>query len=147
MHRRLPRRHVVGKAVAEPRKGREFATRTPEAGVSDRECRPRRGGSRRSAQARWLRGRRRDGRTCAAICTTFLRMSTSRQRRLSTPGKRPGIGPAVDSVVVEELGLLLHDRRELPVLVTADVAVAEPVADFMIDQHLPVRMDPITVCR
>jgi hypothetical protein len=51
----------------------------------------------------------------------------------------------VDPVVVEELGLLLHNGRELAVLGALDVAVAESMTDLMVDQHLAVRMDVRTI--
>src|SRR5690348_47928 len=63
----------------------------------------------------------------------------------STPWIGPGVGQAVDSVMVEELGLLLHDGRELAVLVAGDMAVSEAVADLVVDEHLPVRVNRVTV--
>src|SRR3712207_2307816 len=59
----------------------------------------------------------------------------------STAGIRPGVGAAADAVVLQELGLLLHDRGEVAVPVAGDVAVSETVTDLVVDQHLPVGVD------
>ncbi len=53
--------------------------------------------------------------------------------------------PGSDPVMVEELGLLLHDRGEVAVLVAGHMPVAESMTDLVVDQHLPVRVDLVAV--
>src|SRR5688500_5577439 len=89
------------------------------------------GGSQRDERMRTRRWR--DGRLSitppkGVNGRNFPARSAFRRARRSTLGVGPCVRAAADSVVVEELGLLLHDRGQVAVLVTGDVVVAQAVA-------------------